>query len=59
MYILNDDRCNTYVFENGKIEARRTGEPALFMSREEAEKAVSQYLADNPGRQSPVWWEEV
>lgn len=56
MYVLNDNYGNCYVRENGKIVSRRSGESALFESREEAEKAVAEYIAES-GCLSPVWWE--
>ena len=58
MFVLNDDRCNAYVREGGKIVCRRAGAVAVFESREEAEKALAEYLAEN-GRLIPVWVEEL
>lgn len=58
MFVLNDDRCNAYVREGGKIVCRRAGESAVFESLEEAEKARAQFLAENRCL-SPVWVEEL
>lgn len=58
MYVLCDDYGNCFVRENGKIVVRRCGESALFESREEAEKAVAEYVAES-GCLRPVWWELI
>lgn len=48
MYILNDDRGNAYVWLNGNIVARRSGDVAKFDTHEGAEKALADFKAKRP-----------
>ena len=59
MYVINDDRCDCYTWENGKLEARRTGKSAEFETPEEAEKAIKDYRERHSYATWPIWCEKV
>ena len=59
MYVINDDRCDCYTWENGKLEARRTGKSAEFKTREEAEAAIKEYRARYPYATWPIWCDKL